>query len=352
MKIGNKNLSEGTFVIAEAGSNHNGSLETAKELIDVAADAGADAVKFQTFKADKLYVQDTGDEEYFDNDKSLYETMEAMEMPYDWIPELKRYSEESGLVFMSTPFDKESADELEEFIPAYKIASYTLSHHPFLRHVASKDKPIIISTGVHELDEVREAVEILRNEGANDIVMLHCVASYPTPLESANVRAVKTLHEEFALPVGLSDHTTHPTTAPSAAVTLGASVVEKHFTLDKSMEGPDHALALEPDGLDTMVSSIRRTEKVLGSGEVTVLDDEKELQDLARRRIHAVREIEQGETITEDDIEILRSGKRKKGLEPKFYNKIIGTESSETISKGDGIVWENIRKKERYNDRR
>ncbi len=182
MKIGTKDLSEGTFVIAEAGSNHNGSLETAKELIDVAADAGADAVKFQTFKADKLYVQDTGDEEYFDNDKSLYETMEAMEMPYDWIPELKRYSEESGLAFISTPFDEKSVDELEEFVPAYKIASYTLSHHPLLKHIASKNKPIIISTGVHDLEEVREAVEILRNEGAANVVLLHCVASYPTPL--------------------------------------------------------------------------------------------------------------------------------------------------------------------------
>lgn len=346
MKIGTKDLSEGTFVIAEAGSNHNGSLETAKELIDVAADAGADAVKFQTFRADKLYVQDTGDEEYFDNDKSLYETMEAMEMPYDWIPELKRYSEESGLVFMSTPFDKQSVDELEEFVPVYKIASYTLSHHPLLEHIASKNKPIIISTGVHDLEEIREAVEILRNEGAANVVLLHCVASYPTPLESANVRAVKTLYETFELPVGLSDHTIHPTTAPSTAVALGASVVEKHFTLDKSMEGPDHNFALEPDELDRMVSSIRRTEKVLGSGEVQILDEEKELHEIARRRIHAANDIEKGDIITENDIEILRSGKREKGLEPKFYEEIIGAEAKETIAKGKGIVWENLEKDE------
>ncbi len=346
MKIGTKDLSEGTFVIAEAGSNHNGSLETAKELIDVAADAGADAVKFQTFRADKLYVQDTGDEEYFDNDKSLYETMEAMEMPYDWIPELKRYSEESGLVFMSTPFDKQSVDELEEFVPVYKIASYTLSHHPLLEHIASKNKPIIISTGVHDLEEIREAVEILRKEGASNVVLLHCVASYPTPLESANVRAVRTLYETFELPVGLSDHTTHPTTAPSTAVALGASVVEKHFTLDKSMEGPDHNFALEPDELDRMVSSIRRTEKVLGSGEVQILDEEKELHEIARRRIHAANDIEKGDIITENNIEILRSGKREKGLDPKFYEEIIGAEAKETIAKGKGIVWDNLEKDE------
>ncbi len=345
MKIGTKDLSEGTFVIAEAGSNHNGSLETAKELIDVAAEAGADAVKFQTFRADKLYVQDTGDEEYFDNDKSIYETMEAMEMPYDWIPELKRYSEESGLTFISTPFDRRSAEELEEFVPAYKIASYTLSHHPFLKYIASKDKPLIVSTGVHDLDEVREAVEILRNEGATNVVLLHCVASYPTPLESANVRAVRTLHEEFELPVGLSDHTTHPTTSPSTAVALGASVVEKHFTLDKSMEGPDHDFALEPDELDRMVSAIRRTEKALGSGEVKVLDDERELHEIARRRIHAATDIEKGDTITEDDIEVLRSGQREKGLEPKFHEKIIGLEANEKITKGNGITWKNVREK-------
>lgn len=345
MKIGTKDLSEGTFVIAEAGSNHNGSLETAKELIDVAADAGADAVKFQTFRADKLYVQDTGDEKYFDNDKSIYETMEAMEMPYDWIPELKRYSEESELEFISTPFDRRSADELEEFVPAYKIASYTLSYHPLLKYIASKNKPIIVSTGVHDLDEVREAVEILRNEGAANVVLLHCVASYPTPLESINVRAIKTLNQEFELPVGLSDHTTHPTTAPSTAVALGASVVEKHFTLDKSMEGPDHNFALEPDELDRMISSIRRTEKVLGSGEVDILDEEKELHEIARRRIHAANDIGKGDIITENDVEVLRSGRREKGLEPKFYENIIGLEAAESIHKGNGITWKNVRNK-------
>jgi N-acetylneuraminate synthase len=330
-------------VIAEAGSNHNGSLETAKELIDVAAEAGADAVKFQTFRAEDMYVQDSGEAEYLDDDRSIYEIIESMEMPYEWIPKLHDYCEDAGVLFMSTPFDERSADELDEFVPAYKIASYTMSHHPFLRHVASKDKPIIISTGAHELDEVRESVEVLRDAGAEDVVLLHCVASYPTPLESANVRAVETLRDEFGVPTGLSDHTLDPVTAPSAAVAIGASVVEKHFTLDNSMEGPDHEFALEPDELDEMVTAIRKTEKVLGSGEVDVLDAEEELHEIARRRIHAARDIESGETISEEDVEVLRSGKRKKGLEPKFYEEVVGNEAKKAISEGEGVTWEDVR---------
>jgi N,N'-diacetyllegionaminate synthase len=342
MKTGGKDLSEETFVIAEAGSNHNGSLETAKDLIDVAADAGADAVKFQTFRAEDMYVQESGEADYLDDDRSIYEIIESMEMPYEWLPELHDYCEDAGVVFMSTPFDERSADELDEFVPAYKIASYTMSHHPFLRHVAPKDKPIIMSTGAHELDEVRESVEVLRDAGADEIVLLHCVASYPTPLESANVRAVKTLHEEFGSPTGLSDHTLDPVVAPSAAVALGASVVEKHFTLDKSMEGPDHEFALEPDELDEMVTAIRKTEKVLGSGEVEVLKAEEELHEIARRRIHASRDIEEGEVISEDEIEVLRSGRRKKGLEPKFYEEVVGRTAKTGIEKGEGVTWEDI----------
>ena len=343
IEIDGINISERTFVIAEAGSNHNGSLETAKELIDVAADAGADAVKFQTFRAEDMYVQESGEANYLDDDRSIYEIIESMEMPYDWIPELRDYCEDAGVVFMSTPFDERSADELEEFVPAYKIASYTMSHHPFLRHVAEKDKPIIMSTGAHELDEVRESVEVLREAGADDIVLLHCVASYPTPLESANVRAVETLRDEFGTATGLSDHTLDPVTTPSAAVALGASVVEKHFTLDKSMEGPDHEFALEPDELNEMVDAVRKTEKVLGEGAVEVLNAEKELHEIARRRIHAARDIKEGETISENDIAILRSGRNKAGAEPKFYEHIIGKETKKKINEGDGICLNNVR---------
>jgi N-acetylneuraminate synthase len=333
---------EPAFVIAEAGSNHNGDLDTAKELIDVAADAGADAVKFQTFRAEDLYVEASGEVEYLDDDRSIYEIIESMEMPYEWIPELHDYCLERGIQFMSTPFDERSAAELAEYVPAWKVASYTSSHIPFLEHLAETDKPIIMSTGAHELAEVGESVAALREAGASDLVLLQCVAAYPTPVSEINVSVVETLREEFDVPTGLSDHTLDPVTAPSAAVTLGACVVEKHFTLDKSMEGPDHEFALEPDELDRMVSAIRDTEAALGSGEKRVLEVERELHEKARRAIHAVEDIEAGEELAETNLKVLRPGEQESGLHPKFYDEVVGTTALRDISRGAGINWEDI----------
>ncbi|KTG30932.1 N-acetylneuraminate synthase family protein [Haloferax profundi] len=333
---------ESTFVIAEAGSNHNGSLETAKELIDVAVEAGADAVKFQTFRASDMYVEDSGEVEYLEDERSIYEIIESMEMPYDWIPELYEYCEANDILFLSTPFDERSADELEEYVSAWKIASYTMTHHPFLRSLAETDKPIIMSTGAHEMDEVSESVSVLHDAEVDGLALLQCVAAYPTPLESINVRVVETLREEFGVPSGLSDHTLDPVTAPAAAVALGASVVEKHFTLDKSMDGPDHQFALEPDDLDEMVTAIRNTERALGSGEKGVLNVEKELYDVARRAIHASRDISAGETLTRENVKVLRPGNREKGLAPKFFDEILGDTVTTSIKKGDGVQWDDI----------
>ncbi|OYR79477.1 shikimate dehydrogenase, partial [Halorubrum ezzemoulense] len=185
-----------------------------------------------------LYVEASGEVEYLDDDRSIYEIIESMEMPYEWIPELHDYCLDRGIQFMSTPFDERSAAELAEYVPAWKVASYTSSHIPFLEHLAKTDKPIIMSTGAHELDEVAESVAALRDSGASELILLQCVAAYPTPISEINVGVVETLREEFDVPTGLSDHTLDPVTAPSAAVALGACVIEKHFTLDKSMEGP------------------------------------------------------------------------------------------------------------------
>jgi N-acetylneuraminate synthase len=328
------------FVIAEAGSNHNGDLDTAKKLIDVAADAGADAVKFQTFRAEDLYVKDSGDVEYLEDERSIYEIIESMEMPYEWIPELHDYCHEKGVQFMSTPFDERSAEELAEYVPGWKVASYTMSHHPFLRTLAKTDKPIIMSTGAHELTEVRETVDVLREAGCEDLVLLQCVAAYPTPLGSINVRVVETLQEEFDVYSGLSDHTMDPTAAPAATVALGGKVVEKHYTLDKKMEGPDHQFALEPDELDAMVTAIRNTESVLGSGVKEVLEVEDELHDIARRAIHATTSIPNGTELSADNIAVLRPGKRKKGLEPKFYDEILGQTVTCDVEEGEGITWD------------
>lgn len=335
---------EPTFVIAEAGSNHNGDLSNAKELIEVAADAGADAVKFQTFRSDEMYVSNSGTVEYLDDDRSINEIIEEMEMPYEWIPELQDYCDYSGIKFMSTPFDERSADELEEYVPAFKIASYTMSHLPFLKHVAAKGKPVIMSTGAHELSEIRESVEFLEQTGFEDLVLLQCVAAYPTPLESINVRVVEGFREEFKVLSGLSDHTLDPITAPSAAVALGASVVEKHFTLDKAMEGPDHEFALEPDELKTMVESIRKTERSMGGADKRVLEVERELHEFARRGLHAARNIAQGERLTRNDIDIVRPGERKRGLEPKYLDTVVGEKTTHNIKAGEPITWENVRR--------
>lgn len=333
---------EPTYVIAEAGSNHNGDLDLAKELIDVAAAAGADAVKFQTFRAEDLYVEDSGDVEYLDDDRSIYDIIESMEMPYEWIPTLHDYCHEQGVQFLSTPFDERSADELAEYVPAWKVASYTSSHVPFLRHLADTDKPIVMSTGAHELGEVRESVDVLQEANVSGLALLQCVAAYPTPIEDINVRVIETLREEFSVPAGLSDHTLDPVTAPAASVAIGGSIVEKHFTLDKSMEGPDHEFALEPAELDAMITAIRDTECALGSGDKTVQKVETELRRKARRSIHTIRDIEAGETVTEDNIKILRSGEQTPGLAPKHYTEIIGATATRDIDKGEGVQWDDI----------
>ena len=334
---------EPTFVIAEAGSNHNGELDTAKELIDVAANAGADAVKFQTFRAEDLYVEGSGEVEYLDDERSIYEIIENMEMPYEWIPELHAYCHDLGVEFLSTPFDERSAEELAEYVPAWKIASYTSSHIPFLKHLAGTEKPIIMSTGAHELYEVAESVSALRDAGVSDLVVLQCVAAYPTPLSEINVRVIETLQQEFNVLSGLSDHTLDPVTAPSAAVALGASVVEKHFTLDKSMEGPDHQFALEPDELDQMMTAIRDTERTLGTGKKSILDIESELHDKARRAVHAVDDITAGEEFTAENVKVLRPGEQNAGLHPKFYHEILGKTADRDIPRNHGLQWNDIR---------
>jgi N-acetylneuraminate synthase len=335
-------LGEPAFIIAEAGSNHNGDLDTAKELIDVAADAGADAVKFQTFRAEDLYVEESGEVEYLDDDRSIYDIIESMEMPYEWIPKLHDYCLDREVQFMSTPFDERSAEELAEYVPAWKVASYTSSHIPFLRSLADTDKPIIMSTGAHEIDEVSESVSTLREAGVEDLALLQCVAAYPTPLSKINVRVVETLQEEFGAISGLSDHTLDPVTAPSAAVALGASVVEKHFTLDKSMEGPDHEFALEPDELDTMVSAIRDTEAALGTDEKRISEAEQELHDKARRAIHAVEDIAAGEELTEGNLRVLRPGEKQSGRHPKYYDELVGATATRDIESGEGLTWGDI----------
>ena len=337
MEIDNREVSESapTYIIAEAASNHDGSLKQAKELVDVAADSGADAVKFQTFRAESMYTPDETNED-------IYETIAEAEMPYDWIPELAEYCESNDIHFMSSPFDEESVDKLDPYVPAYKIASSVLSHLPLLEYVAEKGKPIIASTGAHEKSEVEEAVSVLKDAGTEDIVLLHCVSAYPTPLEEINVRAIRSLEESFDVPVGFSDHTLDPTIAPASAVSHGASVIEKHFTIDSSLEGMDHSHSLEPDELAKMVEVIRDTKRAQGDGDIGIQDVERDWHENAKRTVQTVRQIDRGETISQNDIDILRSGDNERGIEPKFYNQIIGTTATEKIGAGEGIHWATI----------
>jgi len=341
MEIAWKDLSEETFIIAEAGSNHNGSLETAKELIDVAAEADADAVKFQTFRADEMYDKNSDEFHLSGDDETAYDIFKNLEMPYDWIPQLRERCMERDIEFLSTPFDKQSAEVLDEYVPAFKIASSMMSHHPFLEHLAEYDKPIIMSTGAHTTEEIQESVSLLRESGVDDLILLQCVNAYPAPLEDINVKVVEGLRERFDLPTGLSDHTTDPVTAPSAAVALGAVVVEKHFTLDNSMEGPDHSFALEPDELEAMVDAVRKTENCLGDEEKTVLDIETETPS-GRQCLHASKEIAEGETISEKNTRYLRPIGEDMGIEPKNHDAVMGKTVVRDIKRGETVGWRDV----------
>lgn len=332
---------EPTYVIAEAGSNHNGDLDVAKELIEVAADAGADAVKFQTFRAKDLYVDDRNKVE--DPGESTYNLLESLEMPYEWIPELHDYCETKGIQFMSSSFDERSTQEIAKYVPAFKVASFTLSHHPFLKDLITYDKPIIMSTGGHNKDEIRDAVSVLRDSGVDNLVLLHCVSSYPTPLGEINVRAVRSLGYEFNTPVGLSDHTIEPTIAPAAATALGGTVLEKHITLDQEMEGPDHSFALEPDELASMIQQVRRTDLALGTGDLGVSSVESGAVSRATRSLFAVQDISKGEIITEDAVQALRPGTlESEGLAPNHLSDVVGERAINNISAGDPVNADDI----------
>jgi N-acetylneuraminate synthase len=330
MNIGRRTIAGDapTYVIAEAGSNHNGDLATAKQLIDVAVDAGADAVKFQTFRAAELYVEDSGTVEYLDDPRPIYEIIEAMEMPYEWIPELHAYCSERAIDFLSTPFDPRSAAELEPYVPAWKVASYTASHLPFLRELAATGKPIIMSTGAHTVEEVAESVAALEEAGVAGLVLLHCVAAYPTPLEAINVRTMQLLAERFDVPVGLSDHTTDPVAAPAAAAALGASVIEKHITLDRTMDGE----------LTAMIAQIRSTATAVGRPVDDILPEESELHEIARRSIYARSQIARGEAITPENTKIVRSGGKQHGLAPKAFERILGARAAQDIDADEPIT--------------
>jgi N-acetylneuraminate synthase len=321
-----------TFVIAEAGSNHNGSLELAHRLVDAAADAGVDAVKFQTFRAERLYTRSAGTSDYLKNDTPIFELIRSIEMPPEWLPELRDQAHGRGIAFLSTPFHEEAVELLDPYVDAFKIASYELTHEPLLREVARRGKPVLLSTGASDLDEARRAVDILRDTGCAELVVLQCTASYPTTPEAANVRALVTLREQLAVLSGLSDHTRDAEAAPMAAVALGASVIEKHFTLSNDLEGPDHAFAVEPQELARLVRGVRRVEAVLGTGAKSVHESEHELRTFARRSIFTTRPIQEGESFSRRNVDILRAGKLEAGLPPAALERVLRAAAARDIA--------------------
>lgn len=330
------------YLIAEAGSNHNGELDLALRLVAAAASAGADAVKFQLFRAAKLYPRAAGTADYLGDDEDVYDLIERMELPLEWLPDLSEACSAAGIDFIVSPFDEESVDAVDPYVPAFKLASYELTHHPLLRHVAAKGKPLVMSTGAADLGEVKEAIEVVHAAGNDQVVVLQCTAAYPAPIEALNVRALSTLRAELGLPVGLSDHSSDPIIAPVMAVALGATVIEKHFTLDRALPGPDHKFALEPDELARLVAAVREAEKALGTGDKTVLRDEQELREFARRSVFAVHDILAGSELESGNVAVLRAGKRGHGIDPADLARLLGRRARRTIDANTPIRWEDV----------
>jgi len=341
VKVGHRLIGEGEpcFIIAEVGVNHNGHFTLAKKLIDVAKEAGANAIKFQSFKAENVVTRKAPKAKYQKQAtrpaQSQYEMIKKLELSAAHFEGLARHAQKKGMIFLSTPFDNESVDLLDGLgVPAFKIASGEITNLPLIRYTAKKSKPVILSTGMSTLREIGEALQVIRSEGIKDIVLLHCVTAYPAKMEDANLRAMETLRHAFKLPVGLSDHTLG-ITIPIAAVALGACLIEKHFTLDKNLPGPDHQASVDPEELKQMVKAIRQVEKAMGDGSKVPTKEEKQMQKVARRSIVAAVNIPKGTHISEAMLAIKRPGT---GLEPKYMNKVIGAVARSRIAQDEPIT--------------
>jgi len=346
IKIAGRPVGEGEpcFIIAEAGVNHNGDINLAKKLIDIAKEAGADAVKFQTFRAEEMVTKNAKKAEYqketTGTKESQFEMIKRLELTESDFKELYNYTLEKGEIFLSSPFDKVSVELLDRLgVPAFKIPSGEITNSPLLKHIARKKKPIILSTGMSTLGEIEEALEVMRQEGMEEIILLHCVSCYPAKIEDMNLRAMETSKHAFKLPVGLSDHTMG-ITIPIAAVALGACILEKHFTLDKNLPGPDHRASLEPQELKQMVQAIRDVEKARGDGIKKPTQEEKENKKAARRSIVAKVDIPKGTIIAEEMLDIKRPGT---GIEPRYLNLVVDAKAVRGIKQNGAINWEMLK---------
>ena len=344
VRIKNRLIGEGypTYIIAEMSANHAGSIERAKEIIRVAKDCGADCVKIQTYTPDTITID--CDNEYFQiadgtwKGEKLYSLYGKAFTPWEWQKELKEEADKIGIDFFSTPFDKTSVDFLEEIgIPCYKIASFELVDIPLIRYVASKGKPIIMSTGMGTQEEIREAVEAAYLEHNDRVVLLKCSSAYPAIPDDMNLKTIDDMRKRFDLPVGLSDHSLGSLSA-TTAIALGASVIEKHFCLSREIDNPDASFSMTPEEFSLMVADIRKVEKTLGR--ITYGASEQETGNLKfRKSIFVIQDIKEGELLSEENVKVIRPGY---GLKPKYFQDILGKNASKDIKRGTPLQWEDI----------
>lgn len=336
-KIDKKEIGENkpTFIIAELSANHMNDFDIAVKTIEAMAEAGADAVKFQTFTPDTITID--CDNEYFQikqgtvwDGQFLHKLYEDAYMPWDWQPKLKKIAENLGLIVFSSPFDKTSVDFLEDMdVPAYKIASFEITDIPLIEYVASKGKPIIISTGIASFEDIELAVKTCLDANNDKIALLKCTSSYPAPLEEINLNTIPDIKEKFNVVVGLSDHTLGGEVS-TAAIALGSNIIEKHFILDRNMGGPDSEFSMEPNEFKQMVDSIRNIEKALGKVSYELSDKMKANREFSRS-LFVVRDMKNDEVITEDNVHSIRPGF---GLHPKYLNEILGKKVNKDLKKG------------------
>lgn len=340
MLIDKFDINEKIFIIAELSANHGHDINIAKDTIKAAKEAGADAIKIQTYTADTLTID--CDNKYFKLDsgtiwdgRTLHELYSEAYTPWEWQRELMEYANSIGLIFFSTPFDKTAVDFLEELdVPVYKVASFEIMDIPLIEYIASKGKPMIMSTGVASLSDIEEAVNACKRMGNDQIILLKCTSSYPAKIEDANLNTIPNMKETFGVEVGLSDHTIG-ITVPVVSVALGAKVIEKHFILNKSIGGPDASFSMEPHEFRQMVESVRDAEKALGKVDYS-MNEKKMNSRLLGRSLFVVEDIKAGEKFTEENVRSIRPGY---GLTPKHFKEIINRKATTDIERGTPLAW-------------
>ncbi|OQY09321.1 MAG: pseudaminic acid synthase [Fusobacteriia bacterium 4572_132] len=344
-KIGNREIggNNPVFIIAELSANHNQNFDIAVKTIKAAKKAGADAIKLQTYTADTITID--SDKDYFKikqgtvwDGETFYDLYKKAYTPWEWQPKLKKIAEEEGLICFSSPFDKTAVDFLEEMdVPAYKVASFEITDIPLIKYMASKGKPMIISTGIAKLSDIEMAIDTCKSVGNNEIAILKCTSSYPAPLGDINLKTIPNIKETFEVEVGLSDHTLG-VSVPIGAVSLGAKIIEKHIILDKKIGGPDAGFSLDPKEFKEMVKSVREIEKALGKVDYRLSKNRQKSREFARS-LFVVEDIKKGEILTEKNLRSIRPGY---GLAPSNFDKIIGKKARMNLEKGTPMNWDLI----------